>query len=291
MKSIVYALLAALCNSCIGIFSTILMDSGLASLQVAFLRCATAFCITLGLCLGRRETRTALKMSASQLVRRMVLAFFGISVMYLLETTAMAFIPVSLVSFLLYAAGILTIILGCLFLKEGMDVMKALSILIVFGGIGVMFASNAGGGNLRGIVLALLAGSGYSFYIFLTKKWSVLAGLPTLCHLFLFGTLFLGVQLAASGSLVGLRASHLPWIVALAIVPTMGGFYFTNKALSYGPAGEVQLVEMTEPFLATVLGFFVLGQRVSPTDLAGGILIVAGLLILERRVILAAFRS
>ena len=137
----------------------------------------------------------------------------------------------------------------------------------------------------------MLAGSGYSFYIFLTKKWSVPAGLPTLCHLFLFGTLFLGVQLAASGSLVGLRASHLPWIVALAIVPTMGGFYFTNKALSYGPAGEVQLVEMTEPFLATVLGFFVLGQRVSPTGLAGGILIVAGLLILERRVILTAFRS
>ena len=48
---------------------------------------------------------------------------------------------------------------------------------------------------------------------------------------------------------------------------------------------------MTEPFLATVLGFFVLGQPVSPTDLAGGILIVAGLLILERRVILTAFRS
>lgn len=50
-------------------------------------------------------------------------------------------------------------------------------------------------------------------------------------------------------------------------------------------------MEMTELFLATVLGFFVLGQRVSPTDLAGGILIVACLLILERRVILAVFRG
>ena len=117
MKSIVYALLAALCDSCIGIFSTILMEGGLASSQIAFLRCA----IALILCLGRRETRSRLRLGGRQVLQRIVLAFFGISVMYLLETTAMSYISVSLVSFLLYAAGILTIILGCLFLKEGID--------------------------------------------------------------------------------------------------------------------------------------------------------------------------
>ena len=290
MKSIVYALLAALCNSCIGIFSTILMEGALASSQIAFLRCAIAFAITLILCLGRRETRSRLRLGGRQVLQRIVLAFFGISVMYLLETTAMSYISVSLVSFLLYAAGIITIILGCLFLKEGMDVMKALSILIVFGGIAVMFVSNASGGNLLGIVLALLAGSGYSLYLFLAKKWQVPAGLETLCHLFCFGTIFLGVQTAARGTPLHLHAAHLPWILALAVIPTMGGFYFTNKALNHGAAGEVQLVEMSEPFLATVLGLLVLGQRITATDFAGGILIVAGLLVLERRAIAAAFK-
>ena len=39
MKGIVYALLAAFCTSCIGIFSSILMEQGLSSKEIAFMRC------------------------------------------------------------------------------------------------------------------------------------------------------------------------------------------------------------------------------------------------------------
>ena len=70
-------------------------------------------------------------------------------------------------------------------------------------------------------------------------------------------------------------------MLALAVIPTIGGFYFTNKALSIIEAGKVQLFEMTEPFIATILAYFILGQIITIYDLASGIIIMVGLLVLE----------
>ena len=85
--------------------------------------------------------------------------------------------------------------------------------------------------------------------------------------------------------------SNIPFIVLLAIIPTMGGFYFTNNAINYASAGEVQLVEMSEPFIATILGFVFLKQMISGTDLVGGMIIVMGLLVLEKDSIVELFKK
>lgn len=282
MKGIIYALLAAFCNSCIGIFSSILMEQGLSSTEIAFMRCFVALLFTFTLCMLNVSVRRELKIGGLQVLKYMLLAFFGINIMYLFETTAIQYIPVSLVSFLLYASGILTIILSCIFLKEQMSIAKLIAIIVVFMGIGIMFISNLNiSGSLIGIVYAIIAGAGYSLYIFLNKKWNMQSGLRTLLYIFLFGTIFLGIQLLVSGTVISMKANNIPFIILLAIVPTMGGFYFTNKAINYAMAGEVQLVEMSEPFIATLLGAVILNQVISKTDFVGGIFITVGLIVLE----------
>lgn len=287
MKGIIYALLAAVCNSCIGIFSSILMEQGLSSTEIAFMRCFVALLFTVFLCLGNASIRKTLKIRRKEMVRYAVLAFFGINIMYLFETAAIQYIPVSLVSFLLYASGILTIILSFIFLKEPMSASKVISIIIVFMGIGIMFISNMEiGGSLIGIIFAVMAGTGYSLYIFLNKKWDIQSGMRSLFYIFLFGTIFLGMQLSLNGTTVGFEWKDIPYIILLAVVPTMGGFYFTNKAISYAMPGEVQLVEMSEPFMATLLGFLILKQIISFTDIIGGVFIVAGLVVLEKDTIM-----
>lgn len=283
MKGMLYALLAAFCNSCIGIFSSLLIAQGLSSTEIAFMRCFVALLFTFVLCMTNGKVRKNIRIEKCEIIKYVVLAFFGINVMYIFETTAIMYIPVSLVSFLFYSSGILTIILSCIFLKERMDFFKFISILIVFIGIGIMFISNITvSGSLIGIVFAIIAGTGYSLYIFLNKKWNILSDIRTLLYIFLFGTIFLGTQLLVNDTQMSISMANTPFIILLAIVPTMGGFYFTNKAISCAMVGEVQLIEMSEPFIATLLGYMVLNQAISKTDFIGGIIIVIGLLVLEK---------
>ncbi len=279
MKGILFALLAAICNSCIGIFSSLLMEQGMSSVEIAFMRCFVAFIFTFIVCFLNRNIRKDLSINKKEGICYAVLAFFGISIMYMFETTAIRFIPISLVSFLLYACGIITIVLGCIFLKEKMNVKKFTSICFVTVGIGIMFISNLQfRGNVVGILFAILAGTGYSLYIFLNKKWAIKSGMKTLFYVFLFGTVYLGIQvlIASKGTFPVLEISSIPFIILLAIIPTMGGFFFTNKAISLSAAGDVQLVEMSEPFIATLLGFLILKQTITYTDFLGGILIGVG---------------
>lgn len=283
MKGILFAFLAAVCNSCIGIFNNILLEQGLSSREIAFLRCLIALFFTFILCVGNRNIRKNMKISGKEAGKYALLAFFGISIMYIFETTAVQYIPVSLVSFLLYASGIITIILSCIFLHESLKIEKIISIVMVFIGIGIMFFTNLNiEGNFIGILCAIAAGTGYSLYIFLNKKWNMESGLRTLFYIFLFGSVYLGIQLAVSDTASAVQMKSLPYIFLLAIIPTMGGFYFTNLAINNIMAGEVQLIEMSEPFIATVLGYVVLHQIITKTDLLGGICIVAGLVTLEK---------
>ena len=173
-----------------------------------------------------------------------------------------------------------------------MSIAKFIAIIVVFMGIGIMFISNLNiSGSLIGIIYAIIAGAGYSLYIFLNKKWNMKSGMRTLMYIFLFGTIFLGIQLLISGTVISIKVNNIPFIIFLAIVPTMGGFYFTNKAINYAMAGEVQLVEMSEPFIATLLGVVILNQVISKTDFVGGIFITVGLIILEKDNIVNVLKS
>ena len=61
--------------------------------------------------------------------------------------------------------------------------------------------------------------------------------------------------------------------------------------LSCTTAGEVQLAEMSEPFFTALLGLVILNQVLSRADLSGGILVIIGLLILERENIRGKYGS
>lgn len=281
MNGIIFALLAATCNSSIGIFSNILLNLNMSSGEIAFWRCFFAFILTGAICFYKYNLKDIFTITKQDFLKYMILSFCGINIMYFCETMAVSYIAVSLVSFLLYASGILTIILSWLFLHEKMSVAKILALSAVFLGVIIIFMSNLSfAGNLLGVLLAICAGTGYSLYIFLNKKWQIISGMKTLFYLFFFGTVFLGVQLLFHYTSLNISAAAVPYLFLLVLIPTVGGFYCTNKAISLSPASVVQLVEMSEPFIATILGFLVLNQMISLNEFFGGLFISLGLLLI-----------
>lgn len=71
------------------------------------------------------------------------------------------------------------------------------------------------------------------------------------------------------------------WITlcALVLLPTIGGFYFTTRAVEGGQASKVQIIETSDPLFATLFGFTLLGDRLSDAGMLGAGLIAVGLLI------------
>ena len=67
-------------------------------------------------------------------------------------------------------------------------------------------------------------------------------------------------------------------LVFLAVVPTIGGFYFTSKALNNTEASKVQIIEMSDPFFTTVGAFMFFGQTIGLYELIGGVCILIGVL-------------
>jgi DME family drug/metabolite transporter len=91
-----------------------------------------------------------------------------------------------------------------------------------------------------------------------------------------FGTLYLFVPFAMEGIMLPSAALML---LAFAILPTIGGFYCTTKALNYLPTSKVQLFELTEP----VFAFVFLSEVIRGAEWIGCALILLAIFISEQR--------
>lgn len=276
------ALAAALLNGTIGVFTRIGLEQGATPESIAFWKCFVAFLLVLSYCTARRELRAQTLKLAPRWSRFACLSFLGIFCLYYFETRAFAHASIPLVSFLTYAAGGLTIALSSVCLKEAVTRRKIVAFLAIVVGVGVITLFEGGiTGNAQGIVLALLGGCGYALFIFLSKGFRIGYGLPQLVWLFGFGSVFLSMTMAQEGIVI---PSARAWtaIVALVLLPTIGGFYFTTRAVAGGQAGKVQIIETSDPLFATLFGFAIFSESLGVAGIAGAGCIMAGLLIAIR---------
>ncbi|UNU72797.1 DMT family transporter [Moraxella nasovis] len=67
-------------------------------------------------------------------------------------------------------------------------------------------------------------------------------------------------------------------ILCLVLLPTIGGFYFTTKAVELGEASKVQIIETSDPLFATLFAFIFFGDLLGFYGYIGALLIFVGLL-------------
>ena len=72
-------------------------------------------------------------------------------------------------------------------------------------------------------------------------------------------------------------------LVALALVPTIGGHGLVNKSLRSLPAPTVGLFLLGEPVGASILAFLVFGEVPGPWTLVGGAIVLAALVLVVAR--------
>jgi drug/metabolite transporter (DMT)-like permease len=82
--------------------------------------------------------------------------------------------------------------------------------------------------------------------------------------------------------LLGYSAGTYGWLLALALVPTVGGHGLVNRSLRLLPAPTVGLFLLGEPVAASILAYLVFGEAPGPWTLAGGALVLAALVLVVR---------
>jgi drug/metabolite transporter (DMT)-like permease len=149
--------------------------------------------------------------------------------------------------------------------------------------------------NPGSIVVGLAAGVAFAAYSLLGKASSRRDVNPWTATLytFAFGAGFLllvqrpGTLLWLSRPLAmgpwGWREAALGWgtLVFLAAGPTLGGYGLYTVSLAHLPAATANLIITLEPALTAGWAFLFLGERLTPPQLLGGGLILAGMMLVR----------
>ncbi len=179
--------------------------------------------------------------------------------LYHFESAAYTSMSVANVVFVLFGVGmIITFICEALDVKRFFHLNELLAMVFALLGLWMIFLAEGGTlenfTHLKGLVNAILAGIGYALFLFFTRKLKLGFGLIPLCALLFIGSLYLSIPLFGANLNLNFSLESLILILALAFLPTIGGFYCTTRALSLAKSNSVQLIELSEPLFGMFFG-------------------------------------
>lgn len=214
-------------------------------------------------------------------------------------TLSVALNGAAVATVLVYSSTAFTAVLGWLILKEDLGVAKIIAVILSLVGCAMvanvldpsLWALNAGG-----ILTGVLAGLCYAVYSLMGRSASQRGLNPwtTLFYIFGFAAIFiLLMNLGLGRSLPGgaARPNELLWLgnsmegwgvlLTLAIIPTLFGYGLYNVSLQYLPSSVANLIMTSEPVFTAIIAYFMFGEVLSPVQIAGSALILAGVVIIR----------
>ena len=300
-----FALAAAALNATIGIFSVLLMNTGLKSNDIAFLKTSIAF-VLLSALLSKKSLHFQYQqlqyqqlqyqeliskdfVSSSNKSSHMrvlgavaICAFLGIFTLFMFETKAYAYgNPANVVVILMASATISATLFGALLLKEKVFINTIVGVLLAIAGIFVISWTSSV--DLTLVLFATLAGSGYGLFSVLMQRFGLQGGIYLTKYLLLFGSLFLFIPFMITFEPVDISYHSILGLLGLAIFPTILGFYCTTSALKYLPASKVQVIELSEPLFAMFFVWLILHEDVTIRFWLGAGLVLLGILTITKR--------
>lgn len=165
---------------------------------------------------------------------------------------------------------------------ERLNKLAILGIAVALGGVIII---NYGGftissETIRGDLLALMAAVSIGAYLIigrhLRERVNILPYLTTIytgaAAILLVATLFSGQ------ALIGYSGMTFAMIFLLALVPQLIGHSFLNLAVRMMPVTIVSVAILGEPVIAITLGYVILGEGITSTEILGSALVLGGIL-------------
>jgi len=230
---------------------------------------------------GLRQLRSIPKRRLVQLV---LIGGFGQALITYLSLHALAYIPVGPLAFLFYTYPAWVAVLAAVRRTERLTPMRVIALTLALIGVTVMVgAPSSDKLNPVGVILALASALLYSAY--LPALEHLQQGIPALVSTFLLvaGAAVTFVIAALVAGDLDVPAGGQVWfnILVLALVSTVIAFSTLIKGLSVLGPVRTAIIATVEPFFTAILGVTVLVNRLTISTIAGGILVIVAVLLVQ----------
>ncbi len=215
----------------------------------------------------------------------LVMGFLGFTVYHVALHMGEVVVEAGAASFVIATVPIFSTLLAVAFLRERLSWIGWLGMLVSFAGVAAI--ALAGGRHLRfepSVLLIVAAAVGESLYFVLQKPFLArYSGLELTTYTIWAGTLFMLAYLP--GLARELPAAPLgPTLAAvyLGVFPAALSYVLWSYALSKTDVSRVTSTLNFTPLLSAAIAFVWLGEVLTPQTLAGGAVVVGGVIVLNR---------
>ena len=179
-----------------------------------------------------------------------------------------------------YLWPMMTVVAGCILLKERMTLRKLLAVALSFAGV-VIVTSNGNlstvvGSNLTGTVYCVLAAVSYGLFVALNKRLRYDATVSMMLY-YMETAVIATVCVLISGnlpSLTGIQSLGLVWV---GLGDYAVAYVCWALAMKSGHTAKIANLAYITPFASLVVAHFVLGDPITVWSLGGLTVIVAGI--------------
>ncbi len=222
----------------------------------------------------------------------LVLGFLGVTLNQWLQSAGLVTSEAATTAWILASTPVMMAILGWLFLKEKMNGLAAIGILLAAFGVilvaskGDLRAAFSGKFGQPGDILIMISAPVWAVYSILSypvlKRHSAI---KVTFFTFLFGWLLSNFQfVAASGWTEFGRLSAWGWVnlCYLSVCCSVLSYIFYNDGMQLLAPSQVGAFLNLEPLFATLVAALLLGEQILPATLLGGALILGGVWLVNR---------
>lgn len=265
----------------IGIFGELAAAIGLELSTLLPARFALATLVIVGLTLGRGWPLPS--------SRRAWAATFLLGVVYTGMTLAffvsLRYLTAGLATVVLYTYPAIVVVVSAIGMDESITVRKVAALALTTLGVALVVGGDGAGAAPIGVGLALCSALCYALYTAGSRAISPGLEPSELTVGVLVGTT---VSMLAYGVLDGglaLPHGRAEWAIVLGIVvvSTVVPHLLFYQGVARIEAGRVGVISTVEPVVTVVLGVLLLGEVVTLTAALGGGLVLAGVLVIQRR--------
>ncbi len=288
---IALCLLSAACFGAMAVFGKLAYAAGVSPEALLLLRFTLAAALLGAVLVLRPQVRRGSGARSGRRVRNVVLVALGLgAVGYATQATlyfaALQRIDASLVALVFYTYPTLVVLAAAVLGRERLTPARAAAVLAASGGT-LLVLLGAGGVRVDPVGVGLALGAALTYTVYILVADGVVHRMPpvVLSALVMGGaavTLALGVLLTGGADLA-LRPAGWLWVGCIAVVSTVVAMLAFFAGLQRTGPATAAIVSTAEPLVTAALAALALGELLTPVQLAGGLLVLAAVAVVQRR--------
>ncbi len=280
----VSVLIAAALWGCIGLFTRTMFSENVGFSPVQSVAVRAFFTVLIMLILILIKNPKLLKISIKDVWIFLGTGIFSFMFFNVCYMTSIDENSLSVACILMYTSPIWVTVISIPLFKEKLNLHKIISLILCFGGAVMTCLSSSLELTKKGLIFGLLSGVGYALYSifgkFAAKKYNTLT---IIFYTFLFATIGVIPFCDFKGTMTLLsKPSNILLSVGVSIFCTVLPYLFYTYGLTLISAPKAAVISILEPIVATLVGLFFYNEIPSFIGYFGIVLVVFGLIYLEK---------